>query len=653
MHVTVVIPSYNRGPKLKATLERLLASDIAGIDGVEIIVVDDGSPSPLEPVVSACPAHPPFSLRCIRQSNAGPAAARNTGFRSGRGDIVLFVDDDILCPPDLVRRHVDAHRENPDCVIFGACHVLEPPDTSPIARYVHGLAYSGSVESGERYIRVDAVASGHLSVERRLFDNTEGVYRDDLATPAAEEYELSLRMRDRGIPILVATEIVALHDHPVDLGNMCRQSYKYGVGAAEVSLKYERAATLPALRNILRVNGPVQAGDSVGNVVKKGAKRVLAASPARKVLGALIPRRRTPNAQQCGVVAPVPQRVGPESFRRLPRRIAPLPSCGHAGPFSAAAGGVPMILVLGAGFIGRALAETLASLGHSVRIFSRRPIEERFAHECIVGDLEQIHRFPRLFDGVETVIHCIHGSVPANSNANLIAEVDASLLPTLKLVEAMKAHDVRSLIYLSSGGAVYGRPERMPVSENSPTLPISGYGVTKLAIEQYLRLHSLQGNLDRLVILRPANIYGPGQPLGKPQGVVGHLIHAAMTGSTFTVWGDGSACKDYLHIEDFCRAVGRAIETPEVKHAVLNVSSGNAIALREVIQSIEAFSGKPISLRFGPPHPGDVLTISLDNRLARRLLGWEPLISFAEGIEQTVQAHSAAATLHPVSSIES
>src|SRR5437660_2530878 len=113
MLLTLVIPTYNRGAALAATLDALLACDTTGLDEVEILVIDDGSPVSAAPVVDARPARPPFTLRCIRQENAGPAKARNTGFRASRGELVLFMDDDILPPPALLRQHVEAHRRRP------------------------------------------------------------------------------------------------------------------------------------------------------------------------------------------------------------------------------------------------------------------------------------------------------------------------------------------------------------------------------------------------------------------------------------------------------------------------------------------------------------------------------------------------------------
>src|SRR4051812_8565815 len=117
--VTVVVPTFNRGHALRATLAALLASATEGLKCVDIIVIDDGSNAPAAPVVKSLIAVAPFSMSCIRQRNSGPGPARNTGFRQARGRIVIFVDDDIIVPPTLIQRHVLAHRARPNSVICG------------------------------------------------------------------------------------------------------------------------------------------------------------------------------------------------------------------------------------------------------------------------------------------------------------------------------------------------------------------------------------------------------------------------------------------------------------------------------------------------------------------------------------------------------
>ena len=285
MIISIVVPTYNRNAHLAATLESILLSDSAGFKEIEVIVVDDGSPVPVGPILETLRVGSAFSLRAIRQENAGPAAARNTGFRASRGDIVLFVDDDIICPPVLVRRHVEAHRSRPGSVIYGPYPYVRPQPVTRFSKYVETLGYLDEATSSEKdFLETAFIASGHISVERRLFDCEQGVYRDDLYTPVAEEYELAWRLKNRGIPTLLATRINALHNRPVELGAMSRQAYTHGRGCAEVAVRCPGALQIPELKRIVEINGPVRWGDPLGLVLKKTMRRFLSPRSLRKIL---------------------------------------------------------------------------------------------------------------------------------------------------------------------------------------------------------------------------------------------------------------------------------------------------------------------------------------------------------------------------------
>jgi hypothetical protein len=288
MIVTVVIPTHNRGPKLVPTLELLLANDPTGFDEVEVVVVDDGSSTPAGPLVDALLVPTPFTLRCLRlEPNVGPAGARNAGFRAARGDVVIFVDDDILSPPDLIRAHVEAHRARPRSVVCGSWRLAEPEPMTPMFRYVATLGFDSGAGSDEEFVPIGMVSSGHISVERAMFSPGEGVYRDGLAVPAAEEYELALRLRERGIPILLARGIIAVHDHPVTLDGMCRQAFKHAMGCAEAAIKSPGTMGLPEVRSLLDANGPITRRDAPSLACKKFLKSFLAAAPLRAgLLGA-------------------------------------------------------------------------------------------------------------------------------------------------------------------------------------------------------------------------------------------------------------------------------------------------------------------------------------------------------------------------------
>jgi len=255
MRISIVIPTFNRGPALATTLSALLANNPEGLDAIEIIVVDDGSTAPASAVVNTFQVAPPFELRSVRQANAGPARARNFGFRSSHGQIVLFMDDDIISARDLVQKHTEAHRKRPGSVIFGRSLLPPPMRDTPLYKYLNSLGNDLGENAQEEFIESPLVASGHLSVERPMFAGRGTVYSENLVTPAAEEFELSYRLRKQGVPLLLATRIVATHDCFLDLEAVCRQQYKYGLGCGEVWEKCPETRQFCQLRRIVDPSG--------------------------------------------------------------------------------------------------------------------------------------------------------------------------------------------------------------------------------------------------------------------------------------------------------------------------------------------------------------------------------------------------------------
>jgi hypothetical protein len=253
MRVSVVVPTFNRGPALAETLARLLASDLSGGDDLEILVVDDGSAVPAQdsgdPTVRSGVAAR-WPLRWIRQANLGPAAARNAGFDASAGEIVIFVDDDILVPPDLVRSHLEGHRSRPGTVICGENPFAPRPEPGSLRAFLED-SVPGSHPDRDGFERITIVASGQLSVERAQFAAGGAVYSPEMVTPAAEEYELSFRLRERGIPVLAARRILALHDQPLDIASYCRQQYKHGLGCGEAAAKRPELLALGDLARIV------------------------------------------------------------------------------------------------------------------------------------------------------------------------------------------------------------------------------------------------------------------------------------------------------------------------------------------------------------------------------------------------------------------
>lgn len=278
MIVSVVIPTFNRGPLLADTVEHLLRNNLPRDGLAEIIVVDDGSQRAAEDALVEVSITSGFSLRVVRQANAGPASARNTGFRAAKGDVVLFVDDDILVRPDVIGRHFEAHQRLPRSVVFGRCPFSADSD-SPALRYINELV---SPLTSAPYAHVDRIASGHLSVERAQFAAAGGLYREDLRTPAAEEFELSYRLRNQGIPMVFVSDIVGIHLQSAKLSALCTQQYKYGIGLAEAMAKCGDLRNMSELQAILRANEPPRLADPLGIAASKIMKALFIPRTTRR-----------------------------------------------------------------------------------------------------------------------------------------------------------------------------------------------------------------------------------------------------------------------------------------------------------------------------------------------------------------------------------
>ncbi len=277
MQISIVIPTYNRPEQLSDVLKHIFASDTEGFESVEVIVVDDGSKIPAREIVEAMSAPEPFRLKFVYQENAGPAEARNHGFRLAEHEIVLFIDDDILVFPDLIRIHCHAHRELPGSVVFGKCPFVEPEPQTASYRYLS--SFGDDITTG--YERINVVASGNLSVEKEMF-MPGGVYRDGLRVPAAEEFELEQRLNESGIPIYVAHEAIGWHLQPSTIADKCKQEFKYGVGAAEVWLKLPEIAENEHISRFVLENGYINwSEDPISRKAKKFVKTILAGKIVR------------------------------------------------------------------------------------------------------------------------------------------------------------------------------------------------------------------------------------------------------------------------------------------------------------------------------------------------------------------------------------
>lgn len=293
----------------------------------------------------------------------------------------------------------------------------------------------------------------------------------------------------------------------------------------------------------------------------------------------------------------------------------------------------------GGGFIGSTIADRLLRDGHVLRIFER-PRVPPYRHfgpteqvEWITGDLMSRHDVSDAIAGVDAVLHLVSTTLPKNSNDDPVYDVQSNLVATLQMLDVMVEHKVRRLVFISSGGTVYGDPVYVPVDEKHPTEPVVSYGITKLAIEKYLRMYARQGRIDP-VILRVTNPYGERQRIETAQGVVGVFIHRVLSGQPIEIWGDGSVMRDFLYVQDVAEAFALALGYRGKEH-VFNISSGVGTSLNDLIGMLEAVLDVPVVRNYKPGRGFDVPVSVLSNELAKRELGWAPSVDMRTGIART------------------
>jgi UDP-glucose 4-epimerase len=298
----------------------------------------------------------------------------------------------------------------------------------------------------------------------------------------------------------------------------------------------------------------------------------------------------------------------------------------------------------GGGFIGSAVVDRLLRDGHTMRIFERQRVEpfREFASgepvEWMSGDFMNVHDVADALDGIDVVLHLIWSTLPKASNDDPVHDVQSNLVPTLRLLEAMAARNVRKIVFISSGGTVYGNPVYLPIDEMHPTNPQVPYGITKLAIEKYLQMFERIYGFN-VVILRVANPFGPRQRPETAQGAIGVFLHRALLRQPIEIWGDGSVIRDYIYIDDVAEAFARAVQYSGSK-SVFNIGSGVGTPLNELLKIIEEILGKSIERCYLPARPFDVPVSVLNNTLARDELKWSPLVSLRDGISRTAEGFS-------------
>jgi UDP-glucose 4-epimerase len=294
-------------------------------------------------------------------------------------------------------------------------------------------------------------------------------------------------------------------------------------------------------------------------------------------------------------------------------------------------------LVLGAGgFIGAHLCRALARAGAVVHGFGRAP-----AHPEALPSMAWTHAefqdraaLAEALGGKDVVFHLLGGSIPALAERDPAEDLRGNAAASVELLELCRAAGVKRMVFISSGGTVYGMPRRLPIPEDHPTDPISAYGIHKLLVEKHLGLQAHRNGLQA-VVLRAANPYGPYQNPHRGQGVIAALMARRLSGQPVEIWGDGRVVRDFLHVEDMVDAMLRAAFYPG-PHRVMNLGSGIGRSILEVVAAVDQVLGlEGADLVFRPGRAVDVPVNVLDISLIRRELGWAPSTGWLEGLRGT------------------
>lgn len=294
------------------------------------------------------------------------------------------------------------------------------------------------------------------------------------------------------------------------------------------------------------------------------------------------------------------------------------------------------VVLGGGGFLGVNLCRRLAASGARVRAFGRRCLfqQDLAGVEWRQGDFCDAAALEAAIASCDTVFHLVHTYMPQSADLNMAEDVRQNVMASLALLELSRKLKVKRVVFVSSGGIVYGPTAQFPTAETAATDPISAYGISKLTIEKYLHLYEHHHGLS-FRVLRVANLFGPFQMPGKNQGVIAALISCALHDKEFEIWGDGTAVRDYVYVDDVVEALLLAAGDNSERR-IFNIGSGEGRDLRQVISEIEANLGVKLAVRRTQGRLIDVPASVLAIDRARDVLGWRPRTPFDLGIKQTI-----------------
>ena len=312
-----------------------------------------------------------------------------------------------------------------------------------------------------------------------------------------------------------------------------------------------------------------------------------------------------------------------------------------------------MILVTGgAGFIGSHVVDALIAAGHQVTVVDNlatgnrenlNPKAKFFPVDIRSDEVADIFAETR----PSVVCHLAAQMVVQYSVERPIEDADINIIGSLNILQNCVACGVDKIVFASSAGAIYGQPDHLPVSEDYVPQPACHYGVSKLAVEHYVRLYNALYGLQ-YTILRFANVFGPRQnPHGKA-GLTAILTGMMLEGRRPILYGYGKPLREYVYVSDIARGVLLALSAG-AGH-VLNLGAGQAVSVLEIFRLLQDLLGYDDEPIMKPLRPGEIQQIYTSNARAGDVLGWKPEVGLREGLAELVaflRAQKTAKTADP------
>jgi len=295
------------------------------------------------------------------------------------------------------------------------------------------------------------------------------------------------------------------------------------------------------------------------------------------------------------------------------------------------------VLVVGAdGFLGTAICRGLAKRGNAVITMGRHNSPQA-AHlkRPLAMSAPSATDFGTICRELDTIIYLASASTPGSSVGQPTLEVYENLAPLTQLLEAIGDSPERHLIYFSSAGALYGTSPDLASKESDPPMPRSYHGAAKVAAEQFIRAWTVQTGA-KATILRPSNVYGPGQAERLGFGIIPTALGSILRDEPLTIWGSGEAVRDYLYIDDLVSLTLSTMDNDIYSGCrILNAAGGHAVSINELMLLVEKITGRRLLRIYSQGRSIDMDRVLVDIQKAEDMFGWQPIVSLEEGLERT------------------